>query len=64
MFLSVVRCLGHELSSLGRNWDREFKSHSRHGCLCVLLFCIYVVLCLGSDLATGLSLVESVLPSV
>jgi hypothetical protein len=34
-------------------WDRGFESHSRHGCLCVRLFSVYVVLCLGSGLATG-----------
>jgi hypothetical protein len=32
--------------------------------VCVCLFCVYVVLCLGSGLATGLSLVQGVLPSV
>jgi hypothetical protein len=34
--------LRHELSSLGRTLDREFESHSRHGCLCVRLFYVYV----------------------
>jgi hypothetical protein len=32
-------------------WDRGFESHSRHGCLCVRLFCVCVVLCVGSGLA-------------
>jgi hypothetical protein len=34
-------------------WDRGFESDSRHGYLCVRLFCVCVVLCVGSDLATG-----------
>jgi hypothetical protein len=51
------------LPSLGR-WDRGFESHSRHGCLCLRLFCVCVVLCVGSGLATGLSLIQGVLPSV
>jgi hypothetical protein len=29
------------LRSLER-WDHGFKSHSRHGCLCVRLFCVCV----------------------
>jgi hypothetical protein len=49
------------LRSLER-WDCGFESHSRHGCLCVRLFC--VVLCVGTGLATGSSLVQAVLPSV
>jgi hypothetical protein len=32
--------------------------------VCMHLFCVCVVLCLGSDLATGWSLVQGVLPSV
>jgi hypothetical protein len=32
--------------------------------VCVLLFCVCVVMCLGKDLATGWSLVQGVLPSV
>jgi hypothetical protein len=51
------------LRSLER-WDREFESYSRHGCLCVRLFCVCVVLCVGSGLWTGLSLVQGVPPSV
>jgi hypothetical protein len=31
---------------------------------CVCLFCVCVVLCLGSSLATGWSLVQGVAPSV
>jgi hypothetical protein len=38
-------------------WDRGFESLSRHGCLYIRLFCVCVVLCVGSGLATGLSLV-------
>jgi hypothetical protein len=51
------------LSSLGR-WDRGIESQSRHGCLCVRLFCVCVALCLGRGLATGWSLVQGVPPSV
>jgi hypothetical protein len=46
------------------HWDRGFESHSRHGCMhCVRLFCVCVVLCAGSGLATGWSLVQGVLPT-
>jgi hypothetical protein len=40
------------LLSLER-WDRGFESHLRHGCLCI-----------GSDLATGWSPVQGVLPTL
>jgi hypothetical protein len=40
------------------SWDRRFESHSRHGCLCVHLFCVCAVLCVGSGLATCWSLVQ------
>jgi hypothetical protein len=33
--------------------DHGFEFHSRHACLCVRLFCVCVVLCVGSGLATG-----------
>jgi hypothetical protein len=46
------------LQSLER-WDRGFEYYSRYGCLyCVRLFCVCVVLCLGSGLATSWSLVQ------
>jgi hypothetical protein len=32
--------------------------------VCVRLFCVCIVLCVGSGLATGWSLVQGVLPSV
>jgi hypothetical protein len=48
------------LRPFGR-WDHGFESHSRHGCLCVRLFCVCLVLCLGSGLATSWSLVQRVL---
>jgi hypothetical protein len=32
--------------------------------VCMRLFCVYVVLCLGRGLATSRSLVQGVLPSV
>jgi hypothetical protein len=39
--------------SLGR-WDRGFESQPQHGRLvCNGLFCVSVVLCVGSGLATG-----------
>jgi hypothetical protein len=46
------------------HWDHGFESHSRHGCLCVCLFCVSAVLCAGSRLATGWSPVQGVLPNV
>jgi hypothetical protein len=37
------------------HWDRGSESHWRHGRLdvCVRLFCVYVVLCVGGGLAAG-----------
>jgi hypothetical protein len=46
------------------HWGRGLESHSRNGCLCVRLFCVCVVLCVRSCLATGRSPVQGVLPSV
>jgi hypothetical protein len=46
------------------HWKFGFESHSRHGCLCVSLFCVYVVLCVGRGLSTGWSSVQGVLPPV
>jgi hypothetical protein len=49
------------------SWDRVFEPHSRLGCLwdvCVLLFCVCVVMCVGSGLATDLSPVQGVLATV
>jgi hypothetical protein len=40
------------LRSLER-WERGFECHSKHGCLCVRLFYVCIVLCVGSGLATG-----------
>jgi hypothetical protein len=34
------------LRSFGR-WDHGSESHSRHGCLCMLLFCVCLFLCGG-----------------
>jgi hypothetical protein len=48
--MNCLRSLGH--------WDRGFESHSRHGCLYVLSFCVCVVLCVGSSHATGWSLIQ------
>jgi hypothetical protein len=60
---------GHAVSGINRlrsleRLDRGFESHSKHGCLCVHLFCVRVLLCVGSGLATGWSLVQGILPSV
>jgi hypothetical protein len=46
------------------HWDHGFESHSRYGWLCVHLFCVCVFLCVCSDLATGRSPVQGVLPTV
>jgi hypothetical protein len=35
------------------SWDRGFESHSWHGCQCVRLSCVSVVLRVGRGLATG-----------
>jgi hypothetical protein len=48
---------GLEVSGMNRlrlleRWNRGLQSHSGHGCLCAL-FCVCVVLCVRSDLATG-----------
>jgi hypothetical protein len=51
------------LRSLGR-CHPEFESHSRHGYLRVRLFCVCVVLCVGSGLATGWSPIQGVQPTV
>jgi hypothetical protein len=53
--VEVMNCL-RSLEHL----DRGCKSHSRHVCLCVRLFCV----CVGSGLATGSSPVQGVLPTV
>jgi hypothetical protein len=56
------RSLRHELSSLLGRWDCAFDSHSGHGCLvCVCVYSVCVVLCVGSGLATGWSLVRGIL---
>jgi hypothetical protein len=57
----TVNCL----LSLGR-WNRRFESYSGHGCLvCVCVYSVFcVVLCLGSGLATGWSLVQGILPNL
>jgi hypothetical protein len=41
-------------------WDRGYESHARHGCV----YSVCVVLCEGSDLATGRSPVQGVQLSV
>jgi hypothetical protein len=47
------------------HWDSGFNSHSRYGYLyCVRLFCVCVVLCVGSGLAMDWSLVHGVLRTV
>jgi hypothetical protein len=42
------RGLRYELSSSAQTLSYGFESYSRHGCLCVLLFCVCAVLCVGS----------------
>jgi hypothetical protein len=39
------------------HWGRDFESHLRHG-ICLRLFCVYIVLCVGSGLAMGWCPVE------
>jgi hypothetical protein len=57
-------CLRHELSSLARTLG-TCVTHLRHGCLvCVRVYSVSVVLCLGRGLATNRSLVQGVLSSV
>jgi hypothetical protein len=58
--------LRHVLSSLARkpgSWVRIPRKAWMFG-MCMCLFCVWVVLCLGSGLATSWSLVQGVLPSV
>jgi hypothetical protein len=62
-------CMGrHELSSLARtlgSWVRiPLKARMFGVCVCMCLFFVRVVLCLGRGLATRWSLVQGVLPSV
>jgi hypothetical protein len=35
-----------------QDWDRRFKFHWRHGCLCAFILCLFV-LCVGRGLAMG-----------
>jgi hypothetical protein len=46
------------------HWGLGFESHSRHGCLRAFVLCLCYLVCAGSDLATGWSLVQRVLPTV
>jgi hypothetical protein len=61
-----VECRSQWTSRLRHErWDRGFESHSRHGCLYyVRLFCVCILLCVGSSLATNWSPVQGVLPAV
>jgi hypothetical protein len=54
----------HELFFPFERWGPEFESHARHACLCVCLFCVCVVLSVGSGFAMGWSPVQGVLPTV
>jgi hypothetical protein len=47
------RGLRHELSSLARKLGSWVRIPSHDMDVCVRLFCVYVVLCAGSGLATG-----------
>jgi hypothetical protein len=51
----------YQLCSLER-WDRGFESHSRRECLCA--FIPFVILRVGSGLATGCSPVQGALSTV
>jgi hypothetical protein len=42
---------GMNLLRLLENWYHVFESHSGHGRLCVRLFGVCVILCVGSGLA-------------
>jgi hypothetical protein len=44
-----------------KHWDRGFESLSSHG---YLSFFVFVLSCVGSDLATGCSPIQGVLPTV
>jgi hypothetical protein len=57
---AVPKVPPHKLNKKGMNclyslecWGRGLESYSRHGCMCVSLFCVYVDLCVSSGLATG-----------
>jgi hypothetical protein len=52
--MTILRLLKH--------WSRGFKSHSRHRCLIIL--CLYVVLCVGRGLVKGCSAVRGVPPTL
>jgi hypothetical protein len=56
-------CRMNRLCRLER-WGRGLKSHSRHACLCAFVFCVCVMLCVGSGLATVWSPVQGVLQTV
>jgi hypothetical protein len=46
-------------------WDRGLESHWRNRCLyCVLLFFVFIVLCVGRGLATGSSPVQGFIRTV
>jgi hypothetical protein len=57
------RGLGHELSSLARTLGSWVRTPLK-AWLSVHLFCVYVVVCVGSGPATGWSLVQGVLSTV
>jgi hypothetical protein len=58
------RGLRYELFSPVQTLGSWVRIPQRHGCLCLRLFCVYVVLCADSGLATGWSTVQGVLPTV
>jgi hypothetical protein len=51
-------------SSPLEHWGRGFESHSRRGCLCAFILCLYTVLCVGIGLASGWHPVRGVLLTV
>jgi hypothetical protein len=58
------RGLRHELFSPAQTFVIVGSNPIRGMDVCVLLFCVCVVLCAGSGLATGLSPVQGALPTV
>jgi hypothetical protein len=45
-------CAGMNCLRSIEHWNHGFESHSRHGRLCMRLFCLCVILCVGSGPVT------------
>jgi hypothetical protein len=61
VYFTYCRSQSPELSSLSRHLGSGARIPLKQGCLCKRLFCVCVVLCIDSGLATGLSLVQGIL---